>query len=160
MIIDFDKEAAPAPRRWWVIFRDHVSERERRWWDFLTAPDFRHCFAMTELTPGQVLVIDPLAAGVNVALIGQRPDTILKECLDTGFRVLVAKRPRSHHTPALISRGLTVTCASYLAYTLGLDGRPLTPQQLYRLMMRTGAKELGVVRYRYGDPSRGELQSG
>lgn len=151
------------PRRWWVVFRDAIGANERTWWHAFTSPGFRHCFAFCELTPGQVLLVDPTRRGVRIDLVGQRPDHLVRKCREAGFRVLVAKVSQDHHTPALIRRGLGVTCASFLAYLLGLDGRPLNPRQLWKLLKANGARDLTDERRRANvdlpNQSR-ELQSG
>lgn len=141
-------ENSRQPRVWWVVFRDAAEGPERRlWWRRLTRPGFRHCYCFTQMTPGQVLLIDPLVDRAEHVLTIALPADLVFAALGQGQTVVVVREPPRAYDARLFGRGLLKTCAGFVGYTVGMGAEHVTPYQLYKALIARGGRELSADEY-------------
>lgn len=135
-----DREPPAQALRWWVGFSDDRASGFHHWWDIFTRPGFRHCYAFAELAPGVLLVVNPLIHCVHIQSIASRPwRWIEREQDEGGLIVTIEVDPDPCKPPR---RGPVMTCASLVAYTMGLDTRAVTPYGLFRSILASGGEIL------------------
>lgn len=136
--------------RWWVVFTD-IAHRRLKWWEragrFLgiLPPGFGHCFCFREHWPGFVIVVNPLMARVETISGLGNAWHLNRDYLAQGMRVLVVDRvfTAARDADRLAWRGVPLTCASAVAYHIGLAKFPITPLGLRRVLIRDyGAREI------------------
>ncbi len=102
--------------------------------------------AFRGVTPDACLFLNPLMHRIENGVRLESPGDVLRHCFQLGFRVCVVEIPVSEYDPLLdrgVRRGLGLTCAAVLAYTLGLDFNwRWTPWHLWQALMAAGAEEL------------------
>jgi hypothetical protein len=134
---------ADAIERWWLIF---TPPRSPGWWRIMLTEEFGHVYAIRQPLSGILIFLDPLIHRVENAIVLERASDVISRALADGHRVLVyTKHTRAYdaHTDVRVGRGLCITCASFLAYVLGINfSWRCTPKQLYRAALRAGAEEL------------------
>jgi hypothetical protein len=120
--------------RWWVAFSQSPEMSAPARW-------FGHCDAMTDRA-GVSLVVQPLRHRCIVhPTIRSIPDLLSQaeahgsEVLTLAFEPWIAQRSR-------VFRPQFVTCASVVAYAMGLPRWPLTPWGLKRELLRLGAERV------------------
>lgn len=124
---------------WCIAFFDRIHIGPR-WWDIFTTPGFRHCLAFRQICDGICLVIEPTMYGMNVSLRECESRELVAEAQAKGGRVLVTN---SRIPPSVeLRRGPLVTCASVVAYCVGISSRAVTPKGLYNHLVQDGATEL------------------
>lgn len=135
-------------KKWWVFFVK--TDWHRNWWYHLfpryRAP-FQHVYAACEVTNNIIMYLDPQMNGAAVSLMNGRPKDHIRFVLRSGGRVLYLERPDWHDEMTSrdlkYRRGWTITCASFIAYHMGLDTRVQSPWGFYDLLLRDyGAIEL------------------
>lgn len=146
-----DPRPAPGPpERWWVVFTDAMTWR---WWSRFTRPRARHVFVVRIVGPDLVLGIEPLFSRALVRVFDEDMVELLDRYLDLGHDVLVYETGRGvpvyesgqgeYSARRLLQlRSPILTCASFIAYTLGLNGWIVTPQSLKRALLKHGAQRL------------------
>lgn len=135
-------------KRWWVVFCE--AKIHRHWWYKLVPsykPPFQHAYAICEVSDNMQLYIDPQINGIVTSLIVGRPADHIRYVIKTGGKVLFVERPdwreEMDDVELRYRRGWTMTCASVIAYQLGLDTRAVTPKGLYDYLLREhAAREL------------------
>lgn len=126
--------------RWWVAFCDTDTPY---WYKLFVKRGFRHCYAIAEV--GQdVFWIETqphrIALGIT---INAYPWQIIRDALVLGHTVLYVGKPDAP-TQRTWSHSPFLTCASVIAYAMGIDSRALTPYALFRdLKRRFGAELIG-----------------
>jgi hypothetical protein len=135
--------------RWWVCFSDG-DKSVRAWWKPFTKPGFRHCCAFRSIGDDAVLFLNPLLHRVEQGVRFEPPHEVIRQIVNLGFRVCVVERAVSEYDPARdrqVARGAFVTCASVIAYTIGLDFRgKWTPWQLWQAVIAAGGEEIWARR--------------
>lgn len=135
-------------KKWWVFFIK--TDLHRNWWYHLIPsykPPFQHVYACCEATNNLMIYFDPQMNGAATSVILGRPTDHIRYVLRTGGRALFVERPTWHDEMDDIDlryrRGWTITCASFIAYHMGLDTRVQTPRGLYEFLLKHhGAREL------------------
>ncbi len=93
--------------------------------------------------PGQVQVFDPHIHRLESPVYTSWVYLWVKAYLEAGCRVLVVQVHHPAYSPRLIPRrGVVMTCASTIAYLLGIECFAITPRQLWRALKRHGAEEV------------------
>jgi hypothetical protein len=103
---------------------------------------FQHVEMLTEFKDGTVVRFDPRWGRVDLKI---KSDITFDEAVEQlrerpGTRVIFEKP--SQNPKRIIRRGWAITCASYLAYTIGLPFGGVTPYQLYKHLLKKGAVAL------------------
>lgn len=133
----------PQLERWWLVFTPPV---EPGWWKVFLTPGFGHVYAIRQPQSGVCIVVNPLVHRVENAIALERASDLIDQALAQGYRVLVyTKHTREYnaHTDVRVGRGWIITCASFLAYLMGIHfSWRCTPYQLYRAALGQGAEEL------------------
>lgn len=122
-------------RSWWVVFK----KAENPYIRAITCKEIGHCFALTQMN-NVVLMIEPLMGTVNHVITDDVLSDILARFKLEGYRVV-----HFRHTPEpkiLKIRTPMITCASYIAYTIGISFFGVTAKQLYRKLLRMGGEEI------------------
>lgn len=132
------KRVATNAERWWIVFL--TTPHRRHWWDIFTRADMRHCLAFREVLPGMVLMVDPRSDYVQMDVIAGWPEQLVQRFQASGSRVLeyLTSAPDVRATRHRFGN----TCASALAYQLGVAEVIFKPQGLYAALVRRGAREL------------------
>lgn len=127
---------------WYVSFVELVSgDAPLPLWRHLCRPLFRHCFALGYCPVArQWVVVDPLSHGLLVMLPSFREvDAIVAGIRLSRGRSLAMKvgdcGRRRRRGPFY--------CVQVMKYLLGMQSSAITPYQLYRAMLRRGAKPWG-----------------
>ena len=135
--------APPELERWWLVFTPPV---EPGWWKVFITEDFGHVYAFRQVGPEIVLVLSPIVHRVENGIRPMRASELVEAALAEGHKVLVYTKPTRRydpHTDVRVGRGWIITCASYLAYTLGIPfSWKCTPYQLFKAALKAGAEEL------------------
>lgn len=129
------KHTAPTPRRWYFVFTDD-NTTPFRW---LLRRRFRHCYAFTELADGLCFIIDPLMQHVVHEMHDRKLHELVAFAKLSGGRVVMARLAPQHR---ILPRSILITCASYLAYTVGLPFFGITPYHLFTALIKHGAEEV------------------
>ena len=130
-----NKTSRSDTRAWWVVFRPAKSRILRA----LTKTGFGHCYVFTRMND-VVLGIDPMMGTVNHIITNSNFADMLAAQKECGYRVVVI-----HHQAEPESfrmRPPLMTCASYIAYTIGIGFFGTTPYGLYKKLMKMGAEEI------------------
>lgn len=121
--------------KWYFVFKSAENSLTRK----LTPEGFGHVFAVTQLE-NICVMIEPLLGAVNHLLVQRNIDDLLEVFAERGYTVIgivMETEPNKFRM-----RGPIMTCASYLAYTVGLDFWGFTPMQLYRKLMKKGGMKI------------------
>ena len=133
----------PELERWWLCF---CEAPQRVWWKTFCKPGFSHCYAFRQPQSGILIALNPLVHRVENAIVLERASDRITRELAAGHRVLVYERYTRVYDPARdrrVGRGLFITCASYIAYTIGVPfSWRSTPWQLWKAALKAGATEL------------------
>lgn len=128
-------------RLWWVVFTD---EAKPSFFNRFLTRGFRHCWCFTQIRPYMVLVVNPCLDHCQILLNECWPYDMLREVAGRDPLTRVLAFDQFSVYPPLASRvtrrGFPVSCASYLAYTLGIDATVQTPYGLYRHLMVGGGR--------------------
>ena len=125
---NFDPEAGIS---WWFVFKDVEQPLLSR----LLKPGYQHVFALTRMH-NLVLVNEPLMGAVNLMITDANLADILAEHKMLGHHVVHFRHPPN---PAKFKmRGPILTCASYLAYTVGIPFYGFTAWHLYKKLIKQG----------------------
>ena len=120
--------------RWWVVF----SRPKCAGWP---VSQFGHVHALTD-RGGIVLIVDPLRHRMLVHMTLETIPQFIREAENLGHEVLtLAFRPFLAQRSRVL-RPQLVTCASTVAYAMGLRRWPLTPWGLKRELLRAGAERI------------------
>lgn len=129
--------------RWWLVFTPPV---EPGWWRVFLTPGFGHVYGFRQPQSGVLIALNPLIHRVENAIVLERASDLIARALDAGHKVLVVERcirVYNPHTDVRVGRGLFLTCASYLAYTIGISfSWRSTPWHLYKAALKAGAVEI------------------
>lgn len=122
---------------WFFAFTEKTS---RPWLARLPGLRFRHCLAVTTFGPCTFMV-DPLYHNVEYGFTNEAP---LVDCLvklrTIGHEILhLHWKPDTARPPV---RSPFMTCATLLAYTCGIPSRAVTPDGLYRDIIKLGGERL------------------
>lgn len=101
---------------------------------------FRHVEMITELDNGMVFHINPLWGCTDHGLTNEIPLHAVISMLKKQGHTVVMYRQKAPDQRKMIARGPVMTCASYLAYTIGLPFAGVTPHQLYRCLIKRGGE--------------------
>lgn len=133
----------PELERWWISFSPPQSAG---WWGIFVRPGFGHCYAWRMPSDGVLIALNPCVHRVENAIVFERASEVIRRAKAANERVLVYTRPvkpYDAHSDVRIGRGLFLTCASMIAYLVGVNfSWRCTPYQLYRALLANGAKEL------------------
>lgn len=101
---------------------------------------------MKVIHSGQLLFVEPARERMVIVASGGWAHNWLLAFAGNGARIVVVERhfpiyyPPTSRTPRF---GPLLTCASVIAYELGIEGFIMTPRQLYtRLLRDEGGKEI------------------
>lgn len=120
---------------WWFVFKD----MERPLLSRLLKREYQHVFALTRMK-NLVLVNEPLMGAVNLMITDAPLAEILAEHKLQGHHVVHFRHPPK---PEIFKmRGPALTCASYLAYTVGIPFYGLTAYQLYKKLIKLGGEKI------------------
>lgn len=120
---------------WWIVFKDIPHP----WIKRILRPGHQHVFAIVRMK-NLVLGIDPLLGVVNHVL----SDADLAEIL-AGHKMNGCTVVHYRHYPEsqkFIMRGPVMTCASYIAYTIGISFFGVTAWQLYKKIIKLGGEKI------------------
>lgn len=147
------------PKRWWVVFRD-ADIAVFPWWRWFTMhrPGFGHCFAFADVPGSELnLIVNPQMGRVEYLVLEGPPSDLVQYWRAPGNTLVTISRPPL--SDRYVSRSIGLTCASVLAYTIGVPFGGLTPWQLYRRLLKMGAEEILGER-RQEDLRRGQEAKG
>ena len=118
---------------WIVVFQDHY-DGDNRFWDFLTKPGFRHCYAMC-MTEFGWLVVDPLSSWLEIHVIKEGEGDMVAQAKSdpNSCGVLVQRTMKREYLP----RYLPMTCVGVVKSLLGLKSRAFTPYGLYKNLVES-----------------------
>jgi hypothetical protein len=121
-------------RRWWVVFHPNLSDK-LKWWQRIWPG---HCFALRQVGPEDTLFINPRDLVCLVEILHGTPAHYLKQYRARGWKVLVVELEVSDYPPppGIPPLGLFTTCATVVAYCLGISTRIALPSTLYRTLIR------------------------
>lgn len=105
-------------------------------------PGFRHVEMITDLDNGQIMHINPRLGRVDYGLTNEHTLAEVIEQLKALGRTVVMYCCNAPDAGASIPRGWLMTCASYLAYSIGLPFRGATPYQLYVTLKARGGVDV------------------
>ena len=129
------------PKRHWFVFKN---ESSWGWWSIATRhrKGFGHVFCFSEIprSDGFILVTNPSLGRVEHFLVVGRTWKLIREFLESGDTVVVAKIESVAHIA--VRRGPLMTCATILAYHGGLPFRGVTPWQPYKALLDHGGTDL------------------
>jgi hypothetical protein len=103
---------------------------------------YQHVEMLTELENGQVMHLNPRWGRVDLGLTNEHTLAQVIHRLRALGHTAVMYRCPEPDPRAKISRGWAITCATYLAYTIGLPFRGVTPYQLYKTLKSRGGEDL------------------
>lgn len=108
----------------------------------LLRPGFHHVELITELDNGQIMHINPRWGRVDHGLTNDfKLHEIITKMKQLGFTAVMYRCPEPDPR-AKIARGFVITCAAYLAYTVGVPFRGVTPYQLYKTLKSRGGEDV------------------
>lgn len=134
MVLQQNRNFSSEGVNWWFVFKDV----DNRWWGRFLKPGYQHVFAVTWMNDLS-MVVEPLMGACNIMLTDVRVADMLATYIDLGYRVVYIR-----HDPQpekFKMRGPLLTCASYLAYTIGIKFYGVTAYQLYKKLIRMGGEE-------------------
>ena len=104
---------------------------------------YQHVELITDLESGLIVHLNPRWGRVDLGLTNEIPlPDLIKKQKELGRTVVLWRQIGAPDPAVFIARGPIMTCASYLAYTIGLPFWGVTPWQLYRKLMRDGGIEV------------------
>lgn len=117
---------------WFVVFRnsDHP-----HWWNRFLRPGFQHVYCLGQLADDIVLGVNPTLDGLEIGLMQGAAEQMAREAAREGGNVL--RVPGALPAYRLPQRFGLMTCATVVAYHLGLPVWAPTPWRLYRRLMRS-----------------------
>lgn len=116
---------------WFVIFRNSDNPH---WWNRFLRPGFQHVYCLGQLHDDIVLGVNPTLDGLEIGLMPGDAGQMAREAVKDGHNVLrVDGAMPAYRLPRRF--GL-MTCATVVAYHLGLPVWAPTPWRLYRRLMR------------------------
>lgn len=121
--------------RWWFAFCDAQSLVISKF----TKKGYQHVFAFTEID-NVVLCVEPLLGAVNITVTPEKARDLMLSCHKLGMKIVYFRQPPA--PDRLKMRSPFITCASYLAYTVGFPFFGFTAFQLYKALIRAGAEPL------------------
>jgi hypothetical protein len=124
-------------RRWWVFFGDAV---DLGWVKPFTRQGWRHCFAMTTLATDVPLVINPTRLVMEVSMPLTETYAAVNLFKAHGYRCLVVTVDKPDYN--LAKHCIINSCATVVAYSLGISTWAFTPRQLWRHLLKNGAVEV------------------
>lgn len=137
-------QRGPEIERWWLVFTPPIEPVG--WWRVFLRPGFGHVYGFRMPQDGLLLALNPCVHRVENAVVFERACDVIERARGMGHRVLVYERLVREYDRAVdrrVGRGAFLTCASVLAYTLGLDfSWRSTPWQLWKAALKAGATEL------------------
>lgn len=105
-------------------------------------PGFQHVELVTELENGQVMHINPRWGRVDYGLTQDHTlAQVIARLKELGYTA-VMYRCQEPDPRRPILRGWAITCASYLAYSIGLSFHGVTPYQLYKTLKSRGGEDV------------------
>lgn len=116
------------PRRWWVCF----SPECYGWWKQWIKPGFGHAFCFTEVAPDMTVIINPLHAGLEVHIEPLPAWRVVKAMQESGHKVVTVEGRFEY---GLAKRFYWQSCATIVAYAVGLPARVFTPYQLFKQLV-------------------------
>lgn len=124
----------PSGVAWWFVFCNAKIPLISR----ITKKGFQHVFAFTQL--GNVLLcVEPLLGAVNITVTDEKAKELIRACInDEGYTVVFFKYPPDPQR--LKMRSPFITCASFLAYTVGFPFFGFTAYQLYKALLKSGGE--------------------
>lgn len=118
------------------------SNSRTHWISRVFKPGFQHVEMVTELENGQVMHLNPRWGRVDLGLtMDHSLAAVIAELKRLGHRCVMYRCPEPDPR-ARIARGPIITCATYLAYTIGLPFRGVTPYQLYKTLKSRGGEDV------------------
>lgn len=124
-------------REFFVVFRNCD---ERYWWTRVFRSGFEHCFVI-QAQPGCSLAVNPRIHGMEVHVAGHSAIETLLDVWREGDTVVTVNWPEMGYD--MPRRWPVLSCATVVAYFIGLPHWCPTPYSLYRRLIRLGGKELG-----------------
>lgn len=126
--------------QWWVVFEDK-RRRRSRWWDIITRPGFKHCWAYTRHPNMEGwLAIDNTTGGTQMRFY---PDqTLIDHDFTDMSEVIHAEGGIVLPANALMNedylpRFMPLTCVELIRQLLGIRERlVITPFQLYKYIVK------------------------
>lgn len=120
---------------WWVVFKN----ADEPWINGVCRDGFGHCLMFTRMH-NLTMMIEPHLGVVNHVLTDANIAELLAEQKAAGNTVVFFR-----HAPQpmkMLVRTPMITCASYLAYTMGLPFFGVTPHQLYKKLIKRGGETI------------------
>lgn len=103
---------------------------------------YHHVELLTELDNGQVMHLNPRWGRVDLGLTQDHSlASVIAELKRLGHTAVMYRCPEPD-PQAKIARGWAITCAAYLAYTIGVPFRGVTPYQLYKTLKSRGGEDV------------------
>ncbi len=125
-------------RRYYFFF----SNSRTHWISRVFKPGFQHVEMVTELDNGQVMHLNPRWGRVDLGLTTDYTlAQVIRKLQDMGHTAVIYRCPEPD-PQTKISRGWAITCATYLAYTIGLPFAGVTPYQLFKKLLAQGGEKL------------------
>ena len=125
-------------RRWWCLFGDGSN---LGWVEPFTQPGWQHCMAVTELTPGFALVVDPTRQVLDYQIpITNVHETLKHYVIEEEMRCVVVNVDKPDYD--LAKHWCINSCATVVAHTLGLDTWAVTPKQRWRALLNRDGKDI------------------
>ena len=122
---------------WWFVFETSQHPLISR---FLKKK-YSHVWAFCSLG-NVVLIVEPLMGVVNITVMEAMPSHFIEQEKKDGNEVIVYAA--KHNSQKFIRRGWFISCASYLAYTVGLPSFCVTPWQLRKKLLTCGGEIIRV----------------
>lgn len=117
------------------------SNSSTHWISCLFKRGFQHVEMLTDLDNGMVMHINPRWGRVDYGLTNEIPlHEMIAKLKDLGHTIVIFCCDEPSPT-RMIGRGWCLTCASYLAYSVGISFNGVTPYQFYKTLIKRG----GVV---------------
>lgn len=126
-------------RRWWVFIGP--AQIEGVWRRFLPK-NMQHVIAMTTLAPDIPIVINPTARALEFALPLCTTAEAVKRFAGQSAKTLVVEIETPDYN--LPKHFWMNTCVTTAAHAMGFDTWAITPRQLYKALMRRGAREVNI----------------
>lgn len=130
--------------KWWVVFTTKGWHR----WAFFTRSNARHCYCFTNRNDGLIEVFDPQRDRLFTYAYAGWSYGHVKHALKAGHQVFVVDVPEKPYCPDTpfhdIKRSFVMTCASLVAYRIGVQEAIVTPQGLRSALIRLGARRLDL----------------
>jgi hypothetical protein len=128
--------------RWWICFMDS----ESLWFRLWCPAGMSHCLAFkaADQDGKQTLWVTPYTSKCMVTVQPGEPWRWVRSAKARGWRVLTVEVPAdpATTTAGVPPLGIFTTCATVVAYCIGLPARVWLPQGLWRLVLANGGKEI------------------